>query len=235
MTIDIKDNSVVIDGMELKFPIALDEVVAVLGQPDESVQPEESELLYIYHKLGIVFEAKVNDHKWFKYRKIEADETHNIIGIKLYCGESVKPMFHETVLPKNACKAKITKNGRNLWFISDRTETEALHIICWTEYGCSLNGEVENINDPLSISYEPKREREIANYKINKCKEEVLEFENFNFKLAVVQVLMYDLEVLKPYFDIYDFAMQYEGSGYNGELRLLGDYGSNLYLIREKK
>ena len=32
-----------------------------------------------------------------------------------------------------------------------------------------------------------------------------------------------------------NLAMQYEGSGYNVELRLLGDYGSNLYLIREKK
>jgi alpha-galactosidase len=31
-----------------------------------------------------------------------------------------------------------------------------------------------------------------------------------------------------------NLAMQYEGSGYNADLRLLGDYGSNLYLIREK-
>ena len=38
-----------------------------------------------------------------------------------------------------------------------------------------------------------------------------MEFGNFNFKLAVVQVLMYDLEVLEPYFDIFDFAMQYTG------------------------
>ena len=30
-----------------------------------------------------------------------------------------------------------------------------------------------------------------------------------------------------------NLAMQYEGSGYHPELRVLGDYGSNLYLIRE--
>lgn len=120
MIIDIRDKSVVIDDKELIFPISLDEVTAVLGQPDETVQTEETELSYIYH-------------------------------------------------------------------------------------------EVEKINDPLSISYQPKREHEPANYKIKKCKEEVLEFENFNFKLAIVQVMMYDLEILKPYFDIYDFAMQYEG------------------------
>ena len=27
--------------------------------------------------------------------------------------------------------------------------------------------------------------------------------------------------------------MQYEGTGYNDKIRLLGDYGSNLYLIKE--
>ncbi|XOQ51951.1 MAG: hypothetical protein ACFWT7_01015 [Succiniclasticum sp.] len=36
-------------------------------------------------------------------------------------------------------------------------------------------------------------------------------FDNLNFKLAVIQVLMYDLEVLKPRFDIYDFAEQSSG------------------------
>ena len=211
MRIDVRDKSIVIDDAEIKFPIALEELEAVLGQPDETVQEDENEVLYIYHELGMVFEARVNDRKWFKYRKIEADDAHNIIGIKLYYGESVKPMFHEKSLPTHSCNVQITQNGRNLWFISDRAQTEDFRMICWTEYGCSLNGQVEQIDAPLSISYEPKRTREPANYKIKKCKEEALEFENFNFKLAVVQVLMYDLEVLEPYFDIDDFAMQYEG------------------------
>ncbi len=32
-----------------------------------------------------------------------------------------------------------------------------------------------------------------------------------------------------------NLAMQYEGSGYNPNLRILGDFGSNLYVIKEKK
>jgi len=209
--INIKDNSIEIDGNELKFPIALEEVEALLGKPDETVSERENELKYIYHELGIVFEARVNDRKWFKYWKLDVDEAHNITGVFLYCGETVKAKYYETALPKKPCRVQITKNGHNLWFISDRTETEELRMICWTEYGCSLNGEVESIPAPLSISYSPKRDREPANYKLKKCKEEVLEFDNFNFKLAIVQVLMYELEVLEPYFDIDDFAMQYEG------------------------
>lgn len=40
----------------------------------------------------------------------------------------------------------------------------------------------------------------------NDNEEGILQFENLNFKLAVIQVLMYDLNLLKPCFDIYDFA-----------------------------
>ena len=32
-----------------------------------------------------------------------------------------------------------------------------------------------------------------------------------------------------------NLAMQYEGSGYNGDLRVLGDFGSSLYMITEKE
>ena len=56
----------------------------------------------------------------------------------------------------------------------------------------------------LSFFPEIKREREI--YKLKTTDEEVLHFDNITFKLAIIQVLMYDLEVLKPVFNIFDFA-----------------------------
>jgi hypothetical protein len=40
---------------------------------------------------------------------------------------------------------------------------------------------------------------------------ENVQFEDFNFKLAVVQVLMYEQGVLLPEFDVYAFARNYEG------------------------
>ena len=40
---------------------------------------------------------------------------------------------------------------------------------------------------------------------------DILYFDTLNFKLAIIQVLMYDLHLLKPEFDIYDFADHYEG------------------------
>lgn len=44
---------------------------------------------------------------------------------------------------------------------------------------------------------------------IEESKEDVLYFDNLNFKLAIIQVLMYDLKLLNPAFDIYDFADSY--------------------------
>ncbi len=38
---------------------------------------------------------------------------------------------------------------------------------------------------------------------------EAAEFEDFNFKLAVIQRLMYEQGVLKPRFDVYDFVAGY--------------------------
>lgn len=40
--------------------------------------------------------------------------------------------------------------------------------------------------------------------------EDLLHFDNLNFKLAIVQTLMYDLKLLDPSFDIYDFAKQHK-------------------------
>jgi hypothetical protein len=36
------------------------------------------------------------------------------------------------------------------------------------------------------------------------------QFKDFNFKLAVIQVLMYDKAVLQPKFNLYDFVKHYE-------------------------
>ncbi len=39
---------------------------------------------------------------------------------------------------------------------------------------------------------------------------EMAKFEDFNFKLAVIQKLMYEQDVLSPRFDVYDFVKNYE-------------------------
>ena len=51
----------------------------------------------------------------------------------------------------------------------------------------------------------------------NNMEEGYLQFDNFNFKLAIIQELMYDINVLQPEFDIYEFAKEYKGEAIDTE------------------
>lgn len=64
----------------------------------------------------------------------------------------------------------------------------------------------DNSRDGQTVT-EEKLDLENDNTKVDS--EQTLHFDHLNFKLAIIQVLMYDLEVLEPSFDIYDFADQY--------------------------
>lgn len=57
------------------------------------------------------------------------------------------------------------------------------------------------------IGFRPERPKSDENYNITVPDEPCLIFDTFNFKLAVIQELMYNQEVLKPYFDIYDYMI----------------------------
>ena len=54
---------------------------------------------------------------------------------------------------------------------------------------------MDNMGIDDQLSRDPNKEN----------KEDILHFDNINFKLAIIQVLMYDLKLLEPRFDIYDF------------------------------
>ena len=69
----------------------------------------------------------------------------------------------------------------------------------------------------VQISYEPPKPKAKAaakpkttKYKLTKCDEPVLVFDNFNFKLVVIEQLMYKKGLLTPKFDIYEFAEEYK-------------------------
>ena len=180
LEIDLQNNSMIINGTSLAFPLSLKDIEAVLGKPDQIVKRDNKFIKYIYDKAGIVFEHSFSINNHLKKCKTYIDEEHLITELCLYFGEKVKPMWDEEELPLNPCKTLIT-----------------------------CNGIPETITDTLSISYFPEVKHERESYKLKETDEELLHFDNINFKLTIIQVLMYDLRVLKPYFDIYDFADEF--------------------------
>ncbi|MFS9008678.1 DUF6892 domain-containing protein [Streptococcus infantis] len=209
LEIDLQNNSMIINGTSLAFPLSLKDIEVVLGKPDQVVKKDGKFIKYIYDKLGFVFEHSFEVKQHLKSCEVYIDEEHLITELCLYFGEKVKPMWDEGELPLNPCKTLITCNGKSPYFISDRQRVGDFNLILWTPYGTNFNGIPETITDTLSISYFPEVKHERESYKLKETDEELLRFDNINFKLTIIQVLMYDLRVLKPYFDIYDFADEF--------------------------
>ena len=206
LEINLHNNSMIINGTSLSFPLSLKDIEAVLGKPDQVVKRDNKFIKYIYDNTGIVFEHSFSIKNHLKKCKTYIDEEHLISTVFLYYGDVVKSMTGEKELPKQPCQAMVLSDGKSPYFFSDRHRVGDFNLILWTPYGTNFNGITETITDTLSISYFPEIKRERESYKLKTTDGEVLHFDNINFKLAIIQVLMYDLEVLKPIFNIFDFA-----------------------------
>ena len=199
----------IINGTSLAFPLSLKDIEAVFGKPDQVVKRDNKFIKYIYDNTGIVFQHSFSIKNHLKKSKTYIDEEHLISTVFLYYGDVVKSMTGETELPKQPCQAVVLSDGKSPYFFSDRHRVGDFNLILWTPYGRNFNGITETITDTLSISYFPEVKHEWESYKLKETDEELLHFDNINFKLTIIQVLMYDLRVLKPYFDIYDFADEF--------------------------
>lgn len=206
LEINLQNNSMIINGTSLAFPLSLKDIETVLGKPDQVVKKENKFIKYIYDNIGIVFQHSFSIKNHLKKSKTYIDEEHLISTVFLYYGDVVKSMTGEKELPKQPCQAMVLSDGKSPYFFSDRHRVGDFNLILWTPYGTNFNGITETITDTLSISYFPEIKRERESYKLKTTDGEVLHFDNINFKLAIIQVLMYDLEVLKPIFNIFEFA-----------------------------
>ena len=209
LEIDLQNNSMIINGTSLAFPLSLKDIEAVLGKPDQVVKRDNKFIKYIYDKAGIVFEHSFSINNHLKKCKTYIDEEHLISTVFLYYGDVVKSMTGEKELPKQPCQAVVLSDGKSPYFFSDRHRVGDFDLILWTPYGTNFNGVADTITDTLSISYFPEFKHERESYKLKETDEELLHFDNINFKLTIIQVLMYDLEVLKPVFNIFDFAEEF--------------------------
>ena len=206
LEINLHNNSMIINGTSLAFPLSLKDIETVLGKPDQVVKRDNKFIKYIYDNIGIVFEHSFSIKNHLKKSKTYIDEEHLISTVFLYYGDIVKSMTGEKELPKQPCQAVVLSDGKSPYFFSDRHRVGDFNLILWTTYGTNFNGIPETITDTLSISYFPEIKHERESYKLKETDEELLHFDNINFKLTIIQVLMYDLEVLKPVFNIFDFA-----------------------------
>ncbi|MEH6704750.1 MAG: hypothetical protein V7691_08130 [Galbibacter orientalis] len=93
---------------------------------------------------------------------------------------------------KNDDSGALVSNGISAWFDMNEDTVSAIEISAYKPY----------------VRWEGIPEDK---YKIKRLDEEVITFEDFGFKLSVIEELMYTKELLKPQFDIHEFAKWYRG------------------------
>lgn len=212
MKIDVRDKEIVIDGSVITFPASYDEIRSILGEA-RIVQANEVRNYYIYDDMGITFED--DSEKYLKYRKAFIDKQHLIVRVTFVIDDT--ELMDEAEIPESRFNGNITffdsewntlkkRDGSSRKYFNNDGEWT------FTQIKAIIRGNDDEPNykdglftKTLYLSFVPERPKSTENYVIAEPDEECVTFKNFNFKLAVVQELMYDMEILKPYFDIYDY------------------------------
>lgn len=212
MNIDVRDYEIILDDNKIVFPASYDDIKKLLGEARiESKGDNKS--FYIYDSLGITFEDA--DVLYLKKSKAFVDKDHMISYIAFYIDDA--DLFDNIAIPQNRFSGRITFFGQEWNYLkrlygSDKYMFRENGEIRYSHISALIRGDdsCPNYSDglfmkTLYLSFTPERPKSNENYDLKDPDEECLVFDNFNFKLAVIQELMYRQEVLKPYFDIYDY------------------------------
>lgn len=230
--IDVLDNAVTVNGHLLEFPLSYDEIKAALGEARlEEDNKHGLHINFIYDDLGLEFEGSPAFLSNLKKKKAFKDKDHIIISLTLYVtGNNIfskdqKPAKNYegglTVLGQkiDQCKSYRSPGGYGYCPLIKNEGKEKVwlhvHTSIYTDDELPFYDGDRLLKD-VCFSYQPERPKSNENYNIVVPDEDCLVFDTFNFKLAVVNELMYNREVLKPYFDIYDY-MAFKKANWNLE------------------
>lgn len=232
-SIDVLDKAVSINGHVFSFPISYDELKEKLGEARIDIDDSNGKhITYFYDELGIEFEGSPEYLSSLKRKKAYKNQEHDIISMTLYVTGEKLYDFKDSQCEKNFV-GNLTVLGRQI------EKGEAWKNILGYEYQPLLNAESkekrniqvsttiytededafydgERLLKDVSITFEPERPKSKVDYTITETDEACLVFDTFNFKLAVINELMYNQDVLKPYFDIYDY-MAFKKANWNLE------------------
>lgn len=190
--IDFTGEGMVINGELTAFPIAIATLNDWLGMPDVSGS-NDAERRYVWKNTGVdgfssddmeIFELRIqiNDKKY------PEDNFNGSIKIEGTDYQDYVTITKEDYIYKSYIVGDLE--------VEIRFET----------------GEPKEICEITVLKAEkkapPKKKSDM--YKIEKSKGDKIEFSDFNFKLLVIEELMYNQKLLKPEFDVYEFAELYD-------------------------
>lgn len=183
--INIKEKYIDIFNKEFKLPIKLEDLKEIFGQGIKK-ELDSGTKIYVWEKYGI-------------YIWLNQDIATGIrINLNVRDFELCKTNFLGEILIND----KEFENIR--WKSDEYNYGKELKI---GEFSLYLDKDFEF----FIIEFQNDEPKEKSNkYKLKHIEEPILKFDNFNFKLCIIQELMYNKNLLLPKFDAYDFAEEYD-------------------------
>ena len=196
----IKEDHIEINGAKIYPPFSVEDFIAKLGDGEvKTTGMEYSPEVYVWENFGI--QAFPNEEKTtFRYMEICIKNGRNIFTANPYDG-----IVKIGDKPYEKAKWKFDK------MLADEIEYGCFYLSTLLDKNIPKVLKSDYMSYRIQIEYNEPQEKKENIYILKEVTEATLKFESFGFKLAIVQSLMYDRELLTPRFDIYDFAEVYEG------------------------
>lgn len=182
--INIKEDYITVFGMKFKLPIKLDNLKEILGQGTIK-ELDSGTKIYVWEQYGIYI--------W--------------LNKDIATGIRINLNVEDFELCNTNFEGKILINDENYSNIKWKTNKYNEKEFKISDFSLYLDGDSEflSIEFPEDLSEEKSRK-----YELTYLEEPTLKFDNFNFKLCIIQELMYEKNLLLPRFDAYEFAEEYE-------------------------
>ena len=229
IAIDVSNSGLLINN-ELLLEFSLSRLTEALGKPRITAitdQDSPYSAMYLWDSLGIyAFEKKDGTLATLACRVLEDKDWQRRVTFDYFA-----------LRPKGLFTGDFTIAGKSpLSYISKEQSMDSfgldIALDSWN-ISCLYTEKLSNDLEDLSkkaivrrvaqeampfrdyeVSYIPNevdssKEKDPNKWNFSLTEEKCVQFKSFNFKLAVVQELMYVQEVLKPKFDVYDFCENY--------------------------
>ena len=186
-----------INGVSIEYPIQLNKLKRLFGKPNQVVTDEKYTFTktYVWDSLGL-----------------KALESLGSI-------HSIQCIYSNSKRLKNAPK-KLFKGtlflNNKLFVIEEQKPIEKTYLQGFWNVG-KLQLPDDNKAFAVNIWYNKYFKIPENKYKIQPLNEPEINFTDFNFKLCILQILMYERELLLPKFDIYEFIRWYKKRSINTE------------------
>lgn len=190
VTIHCTKQDLQINGVPIEYPIRLNQLEKLFGKPTRRVTDEKYtfQKTYVWDSLGIKVMESVG----------------SISGIQCLYISNQKLK----VKPKRAFEGKFFIHDEP-FVISEQADDEGYYL-----HGFWNVSKLQRPDDEhpfgVSIWYDKYFEIPENKYEIKPLEEPEIHFTDFNFKLCILQILMYEKELLQPKFDIYEFIKWYK-------------------------